>query len=959
MVKHLFEILVIIAVIVGLLSIDIAPVFATIYAVDSGSMGNSGNYGSLAGYGRPNLVRWPTGVLHTTYTKMFGAAAEVYWAYSVDNGLNWTPVKITNIGATQLEPVIALSSNGDLHIAWSGLGTGAFPAMYSIIYIHGDYNPATGIMTWGTYEVIDGSNVNFNCYSPEIHIDGNDNIFLTYAIDDAGAETLNLHKKTFNVSLEVWSSWSTAELVSNNVEVPYGYSAAVDQDGKIGIAYERGGGVNDIYFHLRQATGTWNAEELVVNLTNIETPVVMASISGGTTVWRCVWSNITASRIGYSQKTGEAGAWIAATNIGATAPSRWTLSLAQEHGAGYDTGNFYVSYKGTGAFQNNYYIKYILGVGWQAPQSFDTVNNYTFMSATKSLFPMTDSGSAWYWNLPISGFVCVYLEDIDGGGWSNDEQVLYYETVAGWTTSRPLVWTSYPQPTGLNYTTGNGTIVMTGGYDCTVRGFQYGLTMTPTWTSNQAGTFSTGEFGWQIPGLTSGTAYYMRAYATNALGTGYGRWIGFLTAGSGGSYPAGGVQVATTAATLVTTTTATVNGNIIDTGTSACSYRGFEWGEDTTYGNLWTEASAGWPVGAFSHPLTGLYGGNTYHFRAIAYNASGWSYGADMTFTTTTIPPTITTKPATYISMYTARLNSLVTDDGGEASEVRFQYTDMGAWTDNDSPWLPGYITGNKPYADITGLFPNTEYCFRAQIANSAGTYSNGNLTFTTLGAINGPGNFTAIPKIGEPTIDLSWVRGEGSAATMVRYKLGEYPGNTTDGYLVCLRVDSSWAHESLIPGTTYYYRAWGWQGNETSVSYASAMATTTASGAVTVPTSKDMPVSWFFDVDHTRLANLPLYTMFDMGFTDYGIPPNTGWFLVVMFIITAAGMAVYGVGQTVRGEGVLAVTSTAGTQNMVLALGVMILLMAMAAGMRAVPGLYAVLYCIATFGLAVVVRRM
>lgn len=89
--------------------------------------------------------------------------------------------------------------------------------------------------------------------------------------------------------------------------------------------------------------------------------------------------------------------------------------------------------------------------------------------------------------------------------------------------------------------------------------------------------------------------------------------------------------VATDAATSVEETTATPNGLLDDDGGEACDC-GFEWGLDTDYGTI-TSTQSKTTGQTFSQAITGLVPNTTYHFRAIATNSAGTSYGADRTFT--------------------------------------------------------------------------------------------------------------------------------------------------------------------------------------------------------------------------------------------------------------------------------------------------------------------------------------
>jgi uncharacterized protein (TIGR02145 family) len=78
-----------------------------------------------------------------------------------------------------------------------------------------------------------------------------------------------------------------------------------------------------------------------------------------------------------------------------------------------------------------------------------------------------------------------------------------------------------------------GNITSDGGATVTVRGVCWSTGLTPT-VSNKKTTNGTGAgaFESNVRGLTPGTVYYLRAYATNSNGTGYGSAISFTTVGT-------------------------------------------------------------------------------------------------------------------------------------------------------------------------------------------------------------------------------------------------------------------------------------------------------------------------------------------------------------------------------------------------------------------------------------------
>ena len=104
--------------------------------------------------------------------------------------------------------------------------------------------------------------------------------------------------------------------------------------------------------------------------------------------------------------------------------------------------------------------------------------------------------------------------------------------------------------------------------------------------------------------------------------------------------------VTTNAATNVNGDSATLNGEITDIGHENCDKRGFVW-DDETHGDpgdvapdvsayTWYTLDGGsFGVGAFNESAGGLSAETTYYFRAFAHNSAGYTYGGELTFTTT------------------------------------------------------------------------------------------------------------------------------------------------------------------------------------------------------------------------------------------------------------------------------------------------------------------------------------
>ena len=101
----------------------------------------------------------------------------------------------------------------------------------------------------------------------------------------------------------------------------------------------------------------------------------------------------------------------------------------------------------------------------------------------------------------------------------------------------PTVTTTSASSVASTSATTGGNVTADGGATVTARGVCYGTSQNPTvsgtHTTNGTGT---GAFTSSLTGLTPGTTYYVRAYATNSAGTSYGSQITFTTTTASVSY---------------------------------------------------------------------------------------------------------------------------------------------------------------------------------------------------------------------------------------------------------------------------------------------------------------------------------------------------------------------------------------------------------------------------------------
>lgn len=101
----------------------------------------------------------------------------------------------------------------------------------------------------------------------------------------------------------------------------------------------------------------------------------------------------------------------------------------------------------------------------------------------------------------------------------------YRYTFEGGTSSSPTVTTQACTNTIAQSSTGHGNLIDTGDTAVTQHGHCWDTSTNPTTsldTKTENGVGALGQFTSSITGLTSGTLYYVRAYATNSNGTSYG-----------------------------------------------------------------------------------------------------------------------------------------------------------------------------------------------------------------------------------------------------------------------------------------------------------------------------------------------------------------------------------------------------------------------------------------------------
>lgn len=425
----------------------------------------------------------------------------------------------------------------------------------------------------------------------------------------------------------------------------------------------------------------------------------------------------------------------------------------------------------------------------------------------------------------------------------------------------------------------NGNLEDTGTSTNIVVGFEYGPT-TSYGTYITARTMSTtGFFNLEITGLTPGTTYHFLTVASNGYGVSNGSDEQFTTL-SGTTTTATGQNppvVFTANAINVTGTSATLTGNLADTGNVSSVVLSFAYGTTTDYGDF-SDTTTLNSTGAFSIQITGLSPNTVYHFEAIANNGIGpsstghdFSFQTKSTTTTTTTTPTLLTLQPINISADSATfqgtLSGIVIP---QIADCGFSYgkdTNYGEITSLQSLGTPQTYT-----CTVTDLKPNTVYHVMAiAIFGNSNILSN-DVTFTTSPNLTITCSKAYMIQTDSAAIDISLISMgiEDTADIYIifdqNYALDSKNGTKTkiESNVSKPQTFKEISITSLVTATIYYYRVEA-KGNSGQIYYSSEHS--------------------FATYDPTRAG---IINKIDQWFGTKGWPQATWWIiLLALFALT------------------------------------------------------------------------
>ena len=304
-----------------------------------------------------------------------------------------------------------------------------------------------------------------------------------------------------------------------------------------------------------------------------------------------------------------------------------------------------------------------------------------------------------------------------------------------------------------------------------------------TWTST--GTSTNRIF----TSLSSGT-HTFRVRAVNSAGAG-------ASSTSISSAPIVPPTLTATRGTL-TSTSVTLTGNITGTGGAAITDRGF-WirpaGQTQHTQHLVTATTT-----QFSHTITGLLPGTTYHARAVARNRDVVTFGQsnELIFTT---PATVPGAPRNLSAVPGATQVTLswqAPASNGGAAIIRYEVAlNSGGWTSVGN-------TTSHIFRDLTA----GTHTFRVRAVNSAGAGPQANITNTPITA---PTLTTTRGTITHNSVHMTGnITNTGGAAITQRGFWIRPAGQTEHQQILVAATTNQFSHTipGLLPGTTYHVRA-------------------------------------------------------------------------------------------------------------------------------------------------------
>lgn len=294
-----------------------------------------------------------------------------------------------------------------------------------------------------------------------------------------------------------------------------------------------------------------------------------------------------------------------------------------------------------------------------------------------------------------------------------------YGNIVSFKTPAALATLSTVSISSITFSTAtaNSSVSSDGGSSITQRGVCWNTSSSPTISNNRTTNGSgLGSFSSSLSGLSQGTTYFVRAYATNSAGTAYGAQTSFTTTA---------LQLATistTAVSSISDNSASAGGSVLADGGSAVFQKGVCWSttSNPTISNSYTNNGSG--IGNFASSVTGLNANTLYYLRAYATNSAGTSYGSSISFLTLLSSPTLSS-PANGAPARCCSITLQWTGVSG-ASQYEIQISKSSSFT--GSTYILSTCGGStNPQPSLLNIATSNvnSFCFNGGSSSNNGTW--------------------------------------------------------------------------------------------------------------------------------------------------------------------------------------------------------------------------------------------
>ena len=260
-------------------------------------------------------------------------------------------------------------------------------------------------------------------------------------------------------------------------------------------------------------------------------------------------------------------------------------------------------------------------------------------------------------------------------------------------------------------------IVLDGGDPVSNRGFCFSKNPNPSLVNGTVIQAGKGTLYYEatLLNLSPNQKYYVRPYATNNIGTAYGKQVEFTT--SVGPAKMGNIQVSS-----ITSTSARFDASILSAEGGNLSRRGFVISKNPDpYLYNGTVIEQGNGIGSFAYTIQNLEKSTRYYVKAFAVNESGVSHSSQVMFTTLGLPGVSTNTNATNVGYSNFFVSGIVNSDGGSPILERgFCLNTSGNPSVNENRIRVGGQLGGFQ-TEYNGLRAGTTHYYRAYAINEVG----------------------------------------------------------------------------------------------------------------------------------------------------------------------------------------------------------------------------------------------